>query len=139
MKTTPSVRRAAAAFAATAALACALALSACAPEAGTASGTPGGSDECAWTTGYEIDGEGLVQIEDGSLVDVHDFCLTCHGDGDNTTGMEWDIIAKATSDWKGEAGVNPHESHLGATQCNLCHADNHTLEMYCNNCHNLEL
>lgn len=114
-----------------------LSLVACSPN-GTSESSSGSSDECAWSAGYEVGADGLVQTMDGSM-SVHDFCLSCHDDGDTSTGMDWDIIHKATADWKGEVGVNPHESHLGATDCSLCHADGHSMVMYCNNCHDMEL
>lgn len=116
-------------------------LAACSPQAASDQSTDlsSTSGQCAWTAGYEINDEGLVETAEGDLVDVHDFCLTCHNDGDPSTGMEWDIVTKATADWKGEAGVNPHASHLGPTQCNLCHMEGHSLVMYCNNCHDMEL
>ena len=136
MKSFSVVRKAALTTVALAAIAAMVSLAACAPASQGAKAS-GVSKECGWSAGYEVNGDGMVEL-DGNEVDVRTYCLTCHGEN-GSFAMTWSIVEKATADWHGEQGVNPHESHLGAMQCNLCHADGHTLEMYCDNCHEIGL
>lgn len=99
--------------------------------------TPIEEGVCGFASGYEVDSSGLVQTADGTI-EVRDYCFTCHNDGDSSTGMDWDAIVKATSEWKGDADMNPHESHLGPAECANCHVGGETV-LYCNQCHEMEL
>ena len=49
-------------------------LAACSPDSADEGAQASSNDgECAWSVGYEVDGNGLVQTAGGNLVDVHDF------------------------------------------------------------------
>lgn len=94
--------------------------------------------KCAWQTGFTKDDEGMVTVGD-QQVDVRTMCMECHADSDSALSFNWTTIVESTADWKGESGMNPHESHLGAVQCDSCHMEGHSQVMYCNNCHSMEL
>lgn len=51
-------------------------------------------------------------------------CLDCHG--------SYAALAKKTA----RLGHNPHQSHLGEVECDLCHKPHGADVIYCNECHN---
>lgn len=51
------------------------------------------------------------------------YCLSCHTD--------FESIIKATA----FEGSNPHESHNGEQQCNVCHNMHRPSKLYCSECH----
>lgn len=54
-------------------------------------------------------------------------CLKCHQD-------DWQQTVAATQYDHG----NPHDSHLGETDCSLCHKMHRTSEVYCAQCHEFD-
>lgn len=56
-------------------------------------------------------------------------CLDCHSE--EGEGQSWDEIKAATN----FEDSNPHDSHNGEQDCNLCHSMHDTSEVYCAQCH----
>lgn len=94
------------------------------------------SEGVAW-----ISGDFEVPMESRSeTIAVNDFCLSCHDDGDASTGMDWDDIVSSTADWNGQPGVNPHANHyFDNLQCGSCHSMHGTSSLVCSDCHVMEL
>ncbi len=58
----------------------------------------------------------------------NDQCFRCHG--------SYKDIAERTKDFKGKGlSRNPHESHYGEIDCNMCHKAHRTSIDYCAQCH----
>lgn len=57
------------------------------------------------------------------------FCLECHSE--DGAGQSWDEIKAATN--FGES--NPHDSHNGEQECNLCHSMHEKSTPLCADCH----
>ena len=58
----------------------------------------------------------------------NDFCLRCHG--------SYKDVAARTKDFKAKGLTrNPHESHYGEVDCNLCHKSHRDSIDYCAQCH----
>ena len=58
----------------------------------------------------------------------NDQCFRCHG--------SYKDIAERMKDFKGKAlSRNPHESHYGEIDCNMCHKAHRTSIDYCAQCH----
>lgn len=53
-------------------------------------------------------------------------CLYCHGSYPDLAGLTKAIVP------------NPHESHLGEVNCNICHKIHQESENFCNQCHAFE-
>lgn len=66
---------------------------------------------------------------------TREFCLTCHDDGDASTGEDWNDIVSATEDWGGSKDFNPHSSHLGNVDCGTCHSMHGQSQLECAACH----
>lgn len=93
------------------------------------------SEAAAW-----IQGDFSDPIESkSSEIATRDFCLRCHDDGNESTGMDWDDIVASTANYGGDIGVNPHASHIGNMDCGSCHKVHDQSEMYCNQCHHLDM
>lgn len=58
-----------------------------------------------------------------------DFCLDCHSS--EGEGTSWDEI-KAATDFEES---NPHDSHNGEQECNLCHNMHQPSKVMCAECH----
>lgn len=59
-----------------------------------------------------------------------DFCLKCH--------ESYKVVAERTVHLVDEWGRNPHESHLGESDCGICHKAHRTSEFVCAECHHAE-
>ena len=58
----------------------------------------------------------------------NDLCFRCHG--------SYKEIIERTKDYKGKGlSRNPHESHYGEIDCNLCHKAHRASIDYCSQCH----
>jgi hypothetical protein len=58
----------------------------------------------------------------------NDLCFRCHG--------SYQEIIERTKDYKGKGlSRNPHESHYGEIDCNLCHKAHRASIDYCSQCH----
>jgi hypothetical protein len=58
----------------------------------------------------------------------NDLCLRCHG--------SYRDIIERTKDFKKRGWLrNPHDSHYGEVQCNLCHKAHRASINYCSQCH----
>lgn len=58
-----------------------------------------------------------------------DFCLECHSE--EGVGASWDEI-KAATDFEES---NPHDSHNGEQECNVCHNMHQPSQVMCSECH----
>jgi cytochrome c nitrite reductase small subunit len=58
-----------------------------------------------------------------------DFCLDCHSEAGE--GISWDEIKAATNFEES----NPHDSHHGEQDCNLCHNMHEKSTPMCSECH----
>lgn len=90
------------------------------------------SEAFAWMGGnFKTDASGNIVGAVSSSADQK-FCLRsgCHNQAD---------IVAATQNWGGQAGVNPHDSHLGTVQCSNCHSSHGTSNLMCNSCHDWQV
>lgn len=58
-----------------------------------------------------------------------EFCLECHSE--NGQGSSWEEI-KAATDFEES---NPHDSHNGEQDCNVCHNMHEPSNVFCSECH----
>ena len=57
-----------------------------------------------------------------------EYCMTCHE-------SDWEDTVAATADYDGHEGYNPHDSHMGAVDCGICHSLHGEQTLYCVTCH----
>ena len=87
----------------------------------------------AWLTGdFTVDEQGFI-VHEGEAFDYDD--ATCETNGCH----DYEQVIAATADWDGEAGTNPHDSHLGKLECGDCHSSHGQSTLYCDTCHSLSL
>ena len=87
----------------------------------------------AWLAGdFMVDESGFI-VHEGEAFDYDD--ATCETAGCH----DYEQVIDATADWDGEAGTNPHDSHLGKLECESCHSSHGQSTLYCDSCHSLSL
>ncbi|MGI6428757.1 MAG: cytochrome c3 family protein [Syntrophomonadaceae bacterium] len=75
-----------------------------------------------------ITGNYTLPLEGGTEIDRR-FCLECHSpEGE---GSSWDEIRVATN----YEESNPHDSHHGEQECNICHNMHEKSYAFCSDCH----
>lgn len=84
----------------------------------------------AWMRGdFSTDEQGYLTGASTVSAD-EEFCGRCH---------DMASVVESTQNWGGVAGVNPHQSHAGAVQCQNCHSVHGTSNMWCNTCHDWQV
>ncbi|NLV17586.1 MAG: cytochrome c3 [Syntrophomonadaceae bacterium] len=66
---------------------------------------------------------------EGGPEESRDFCLECHVEGGE--GISWEEIKAATNFEES----NPHDSHNGLQECNVCHNMHEPSYVFCSECH----
>jgi len=66
---------------------------------------------------------------EGGPEDIRGFCLECHSE--EGQGSSWEEI-KAATDFEDS---NPHDSHHGQLDCNICHNMHEPSYVFCSQCH----
>jgi len=73
-----------------------------------------------------VKGDFTVPLEELEVAD--EFCYDCHLEDEHTSLEE---VIQLTAD----LALNPHDSHLGRLECDLCHKMHGFSEDYCADCH----
>jgi cytochrome c nitrite reductase small subunit len=73
-----------------------------------------------------VKGDFTVPLEEREY--GNDFCFDCHEPNEHTSYEE---VIQLTADLE----LNPHESHLGELECELCHKMHRASQDYCGECH----
>lgn len=83
----------------------------------------------SWVSGnYKVDTDGNPVIAEPAYVGNKEFCTECH---------DYDKVIAATEHYWGEdEPANPHASHQGELDCNVCHQPHGTSVLMCDSCHN---
>ncbi len=77
-------------------------------------------------------GDPSAVVPEETLAVVNRQCVTCHGDSG--------ALAKAILPKLAHPDINPHDSHLVAVDCTVCHAGHASRsEAYCLKCHVFEM
>jgi cytochrome c nitrite reductase small subunit len=85
------------------------------------------------TTQQQVD-ELVVYMQGDFMVPLEErqfgtqFCFDCHEANEHT---RYEEVVQLTADME----LNPHESHLGELECEVCHKMHGASEDYCANCH----
>jgi hypothetical protein len=63
----------------------------------------------------------------------NEVCFDCHVSNEHTSYQQ--VVGRTKDYAVGDQKMNPHDSHFGETECNLCHNMHRASEDYCAPCH----